>query len=377
MAEETDRHSKTEEPTQRRLDDARKKGDVVKSQDVASAAGLFGAALVLIVGGGWIARSMAQSLIPFIAHPEAIDLSGGGSRAVLLVAGKAALPALALLAAAGVAGAAGSLFQHGLLWAPSKIAPAWSKLDPIQGLKRLFGLENLVNFLKGLAKLGAVAGLTWLVIRPRVLALQMTPALDPAAILPFSSEILRTLLLAILGFTAAIAGLDWFFARQRFMTRMRMTREEVKQEHRESEGDPHVKGKLKQVRIARSRQRMIQNVPKATVVVTNPTHYAVALRYVQGETAAPVCVAKGVDRVALKIREVAAEHEIAVVEDPPLARALYAAIDVDEAIPREHYEAVAQIIGFVMTAGARGPGRRAAPRTQVAPAAPRPASLRP
>jgi len=367
MADEEDRHSKTEEPTSRKLADARKRGDVVKSQDVASLAVLAGVGLVLLAGGGWIARSMAQSLLPFIAHPEAIDLTGEGAVGVMGAAATAGAPVLLVLAVAAIAGAAGNLMQTGLLWAPSKLAPELSKLDPMQGLKRLFGMENLINFLKSLAKLGAVAGLTWMVLKPRLKELQAMPGLDPAAILPLSTEVLRTLLFAVLAFSAALAGLDWFLARQRFMARMRMTREEVKRDHRESDGDPHVKGRQKQIRAQRARQRMIQNVPKATVVVTNPTHYAVALRYVQGETAAPVCVAKGVDRVALKIREIAAEHEIAIVEDPPLARALYAAIDVDEAIPHEHYQAVAQIIGFIMSGGARGSRSTARPHSAQRP----------
>ena len=149
------------------------------------------------------------------------------------------------------------------------------------------------------------------------------------------------------------AGADVFVQRYRFTERMKMSREEIKQETKDSEGDPHLKARLKQQRLARAKKRMIQNVPKATLVIMNPTHFAVALRYVQGETPAPVCVAKGVDAVALKIREVAEEHRGAVVEDPPLARALYAVGEVDETIPREHYQAVAKVVGFVLGASRR------------------------
>ena len=361
MAEGNDRSSQTEEPTARRLAEARRRGDVVKSQDVSALAGMAGAAAVVVLAGGWMARSMASALLPFIAHPDAIDLSGHGSVGVARAALTAGLPAMLVLMVAAVAGAAGNLIQHGFLWAPSKLAPELSKLNPLAGLGRLFGLDNLINFLKSLAKLMALVVVTWLVLKSRVTVLAGLPALDPAAILPYSAEILRALLGAVLAVTAVIAGVDWFLARQRYMARMRMTREEVKQDQRESEGDPHVKGRQKQIRVARARRRMMQNVPKATVVVTNPTHYAVALRYDKGETAAPVCVAKGMDSIALKIREVATAAGVAIIEDPPLARALYAAVDVDEAIPREHYQAVAQIIGFVMGAGARARPRRAAP----------------
>ena len=164
-----------------------------------------------------------------------------------------------------------------------------------------------------------------------------------------------------------IAAVDVFVQRLRFTQRMRMSREDIKQETKDSEGDPHIKARLKQQRMARAKKRMIQNVPKATLVIMNPTHFAVALRYVQGETPAPICVAKGVDAVALKIREIAEEHKITVVENPPLARALYAVVEVDETIPREHYQAVAKVVGFVLGASRRrarplraalgGPGR--------------------
>jgi flagellar biosynthetic protein FlhB len=360
MAEDTEQSSKTEEATPRRLAEARRHGDVVKTPDIPAVAAFAGAAGVLIFAGGTLARTMTASLTPFLAHPEAIDLSGAGAVGVMHAALLAALPGFLIMAAAMICGVFGNVIQHGLLWAPGKLAPDFSKLNPMQGLKRLFGLDNLLNFLKSLAKLAVVSAIAWSVVKSRIGALELLPSLDPAAILPYSAEVLRALVVAVLVFTAGLAGLDWFLARQRYMTRMRMTREEVRQEHKDQEGDPHVKGKQKALRLTRARQRMIQNVPKATLVVTNPTHYAVALRYEKSETAAPVCVAKGVDRVAFKIREVAEAAGVPIIEDPPLARALYAAIDVDEAIPREHYHAVAQIIGFIRGAGARASGRRSA-----------------
>jgi flagellar biosynthetic protein FlhB len=179
--------------------------------------------------------------------------------------------------------------------------------------------------------------------------------------LPLSADLTRALFYAVMTFLALTAGLDWFWQRQRFTQRMRMSREELKEEFKQSDGDPHVKAKQRQIRAERSRRRMMQNVPNATVVIMNPTHYAVALRYEAGQTAAPECVAKGVDDLALRIRALAEDSGVAVIEDPPLARALYAAVDVDQQIPEAHFEAVAKIIGFVMSAAQR---RAAAPRAR-------------
>jgi flagellar biosynthetic protein FlhB len=172
-------------------------------------------------------------------------------------------------------------------------------------------------------------------------------AMPPALILPLARDLAIALMMSTIIFLGFAAGADFLWQKYRFAERMKMSMEELKEDYKQSEGDPHVKAKLKQIRAQRSRQRMMQNVPNATVIVTNPTHYSVALRYESGD-AAPVCVAKGVDALALRIREVARDHDVPIVENVPLARALYAAVDVDETIPREHFEAAAKVIGFVM-----------------------------
>jgi len=174
----------------------------------------------------------------------------------------------------------------------------------------------------------------------------------------YGAGLARDLMFAVLALLALGAALDFLWQRQRFLVRMRMTKEELKEDYRQSEGDPRIKARVRQIRLERARRRMIQQVPKATVVVVNPTHYAVALRYEQGETPAPQCVAKGVDEVALRIREVAEEARVPIVEDAPLARALYGAVELDQIIPHEHYEAVAKIIGFILAGRRR---RRARP----------------
>jgi len=207
-------------------------------------------------------------------------------------------------------------------------------------------------------KILLVAAVAWWAVNPRFAELQTLARISPTAILPLAADLLRRLVFAVAVLLAVVAGIDWFWQRARFMKRMRMTKEELKDEFKQTEGDPHVKARQRQLRIQRSRRRMMAQVPEATVVIMNPTHFAVALKYEVGEASAPTCVAKGLDSLALKIRDVARDAGVPVVEDPPLARALYAAVEIDEQIPPKHYEAVAKVIGFVLSA-ARNRGARA------------------
>jgi flagellar biosynthetic protein FlhB len=349
VAEDNDPSSRTEEATPRRLEEARRRGDVPKSADLPAFAALAAAAGAVAMAGGGAARSISQALVPFIAHPDAISLQGGGAVQVGRAALMASAPAIVMvMGAAAAAGVFGNLVQHGFLWSPAKLKPQLDKLNPMAGFGRIFGIDGLVQFGKSLGKIGVVAAVAFLVLKPRSAQLSGLSALDPSAILPLTAAALKALVFAVVTVMGLGAVIDWLWQRHRFLQRMRMSKEELKEDFRQSEGDPHVKGKLKQMRVARSKQRMMQAVPKATVVVMNPTHYAVALRYEQGETAAPVCVAKGLDSLALRIRQIAEDNKVEVIEDPPLARALYAAVEVDEAIPQDHYRAVAKIIGFVL-----------------------------
>lgn len=353
MSDTNDASDRTEEATPRKLEEARRRGDVAKSHEVPQWASLAAASSVVAICGGWMSQDLAAKLTPFVRHPEAYDLDNGGGVVIAHQVMMAAAPImLAVFGAASLAGVAGNLLQTGFLFAPEKLVPDPSRLSPAQGFGRLFGIDGLVNFAKSLLKILLVGVVAWMVIKPHAQEFMMLPTVEPTGLLPIASQMLRALLMSILGLMGVTALVDWIWQRQRFMQRMRMTKQEIKEDFRQTEGDPHVRARLRQIRMERARRRMMQNVPKATVVVTNPTHYAVALRYVTGETAAPLCVAKGIDVLALKIREIAGEHNIPVIEDPPLARALYATVDIDQTIPREHYEAVAKVIGFVMQ-GAR------------------------
>jgi flagellar biosynthetic protein FlhB len=336
------------------LQQARERGEVVKTPDLASLASLAAAASVAAMAGSGLCSNMVMALRPFLATPDSMSLSGQGGVNVFYTAIMAAAPAMAaVLLAACAAGIAANLLQTGFMFTPEKLAFDTSKLSPAAGFSRLFGLDGAAQFVKSLVKVSLTGLLAWWVLKPHVPELENLSAMEPIAMLAFATDILRRLVFAVATFLLLIAGADWFWQRQRFMSKMRMTKEEVKEDFKQTEGDPHVKARQKQLRNERARRRMIQAVPDATVVVMNPTHYAVALKYDAEETPAPMCVAKGMDSLALKIREIAEQAGVPVIEDPPLARALYAAVDVAEVIPPAHYEAVAKIIGFILSKGRR------------------------
>ncbi|HEY0053381.1 MAG TPA: flagellar biosynthesis protein FlhB [Caulobacteraceae bacterium] len=348
MAE--DMENKTEEATPRKLEEARKKGDVAKSPDVSSVLAFGGAAAVVLSAGGLFSDRLAQALAPFIASPHAMvgALHADGGISIARYAIMAAAPVIgAVMLATMLGGVGGSVLQTGLMFSPDKLKPDWKRVSPLAGMKRILGPDGLVQFLKTVIKLCAVGWITWLVLKPHASELQNLAAMAPLALLPFSMKLVAALLISALAFLTVTAGADFLWQKLRFAKKMRMSHHELKEDYKQSEGDPHIKAKLKQIRIERSRRRMMANLAKATVVVTNPTHYAVALRY-DDDTPAPICVAKGVDALALRIREKASEHGVPIVEDVPLARALYAAVDLDETIPTEHYQAVAKVISFVM-----------------------------
>jgi flagellar biosynthetic protein FlhB len=245
------------------------------------------------------------------------------------------------------AAVAGNVIQHRLVWSTQPLKPQFSKISPLAGLKRQFSAQALVNFAKGLIKLAVIGSVMLALLWPQRYRLEGLVQTD----LLGSLLVTRSLSLDVLGVVVAIlflvAAADYLFQYRQWYERQKMSVREMKEEFKQTEGDPMVKGKIRQLRQTRMRQRIIANVPKASVVITNPTHFAVALQYERGMNA-PICVAKGQDALALKIREVAAEHSIPVVENPPLARALHATVEIDDEIPAEHYKAVAEVIGYVM-----------------------------
>jgi flagellar biosynthetic protein FlhB len=348
MAEERDDSSKTEDPTHKRLEEALKHGDVVKSQEVTTWFVIAGAALALAAFSGSTAASLMGTMHGLLAgaHDLAFDrgrLLGLAGRLGAEVVTAIAAPVIVLALAA----LAGNLIQHRVLWSAEPLKPRMSKISPVAGLKRLFSKQALVNFVKGLLKLALVGGLMIWLLWPEHQRLDTLVAMDLRAVLPLSESLALRLLAATGAVLTAVALLDYLFLYRQWFERQKMSLRELKEEFRQTEGDPTIKAKIRQLRHSRMRRRMMAAVPKASVVITNPTHYAVALRYERGMNA-PVCVAKGADLIALRIREIAAEHGVPIVQNAPLARTLYAAVDVDREIKPEHYKAVAEVIGYIM-----------------------------
>jgi len=350
---------KTEEPTAKRLEDAHKKGDVPKSQEVNTWFVILGATLLVAFFSEDMARSLSMVFRSFLEGVHDIPTDGGNLRAMFaniggLVLGILALPFLLLI----VFAIAGNVVQHKPLLTTEQIKPKLSKISPISGWKRLFSATSLVNFVKGIAKFVIVGVIMFYIAWPERDRLDLMITSDIAALLMIVKELAIEMLGGVIAILTVIAALDLMYQRHTWHQKQRMTMKEVRDEHKQMEGDPIVKAKLRQVRLERGRRRMMAAVPEATVVVTNPTHYAVALKYEPG-MAAPICVAKGSDNMAFNIRKVAEENDIPIVENPPLARGLHATVEVDDEIPPEHYKAVAQVVSYVMRLSSRGARRRA------------------
>ena len=339
---------KTEDPTQKRLDDALERGDVAKSQEINTWFVIAGGTLVMSTFSGSIGGGLELPLRNLIANSWMIHTDGPGlmllaRQLCFAVLGAIGVPLLML----AIAAIAGNLLQHRLVWSGESLKPKFDKVSPGAGFKRIFGKQAGVNFLKGLFKLTALGAVMTAILWPERLRLESMVRFDPTALLGISTAMTVHLMGSVVAMLAVVAIADYFFQYRSWFERQKMSLQEVKEEYKQSEGDPHIKGKIRQLRQQRMKKRMMAAVPKASVIITNPTHYSVALSYERGMSA-PVCIAKGVDNIAFKIREVARAHDIPIIENVPLARSLYATVEIDAEIPVEHYQAVAEIIGYVM-----------------------------
>jgi flagellar biosynthetic protein FlhB len=347
MAE--DRDAKTEEPTSKRLGKAREEGNIPVSQEIKSVAMLLGALVVVGILGPWVATDLSQYLRSFLERPEQMSLDSDSVGPLFLqiisrVGVLLALPVLVLVIAAFI----GTVGQVGLVYTPKKIEPKLENLSPIAGMRRLFSTQSLVEAGKSIVKILVVGTMIALLIVPTIESPDWLMGQDIEATLADIHHLIVVILFLVVLVMGALAAFDYVYQNWSHKEKLKMTKQEVKDEHKEAEGDPKVKSRIRTLRLERHRQRMISAVQKASVVITNPTHYAVALHYDTESMAAPVVVAKGVDFLAKRMRQVAEIHDVPIVENPPLARALHASVEVDQEIPAEHYKAVAEVIGYVM-----------------------------
>ena len=345
-----DKDSKTEDATPRKIEKAREEGQVAKSQEVSTAVSLIVMFFSLRLFGGWLYNNLVALLIyDFGVIPysrDAMDaLFASGYLAWMFQ--QAVLIAGPLMAVSFLCGLISNLVQVG--WKPTSkpMMPKPSKLNPIQGFKRIFSMQSVVNLVKSLAKFAVVGLVVFFIIRDRIGYLPAFIHMDMMMSTLFVLNMLIDMGLAVGAAFVLVAAADYAYTRYSHFKKLRMTKQEVKDEYKQMEGDPQVKGKIRQKMREVSMRRMMQNVPEADVVITNPTHYAVALRYNNMIDKAPVVVAKGVDFMAKRIREKAGEHNIAIVENQSLARALYAEVDVGEEIPYEMWESVVEILAYV------------------------------
>lgn len=348
MADDQDESEKTEEPTQRRLEDAFNKGQVPNSREISSLFLLTVFALVIAWTGPYTAGQILKWFSHFIQAPHDIEVSADS--APLLFADMISHFTISILPIAIMSVAAAllsQLIQHPPLFTVEPIMPKLEKLSPISGLKRMFSLRSFLEFFKGILKISVVGLIAFLVLWPERRSLEIMSSLSILGLLTYLQSIALKIVIGVLSFVFVIAVFDFIMTRFEHVKKLRMSRRDIKEEFKQSEGDPQIKARLRQIRMERARTRMMSAVPEADVVVTNPTHFAVALKYSEGVMEAPVLVAKGMDNIALKIREVAKENNVPIVENPPLARGLFDAVELDQEIPLEFYQAVAEVISYV------------------------------
>ncbi len=348
MSEETDDSQKTEEPSQKRLDDAREKGQIVTSKEVNNFFMLFTLAMIVIVILPSMMRDFMRILTPFVQMADQFPEGEGAfdtiaSNVVQEIGIILAVPMLLLMIAALAAGFMQSRFN----FSSESIKPKLEKISIVKGLGRMFSMRSVMELVKGVIKITVVGLVATYAIMPQMEKLRLLPNEEMPAIIAFLAEMAKRMIIGMVSIVFLIAIFDYLYQRREFMKKMRMSKQELKDEYKQQEGDPHIKQKIKALRRERAKKRMMAAVPKADVIITNPTHYAVALQYNPDNMEAPIVLAKGTDKVAQRIRKVAQEHKITIMRNPPLARSLYDNVEIDDPIPYKYYQAVAEIIGYV------------------------------
>lgn len=342
---------KTEEPTPKKLQDARKKGQVPKSIDLNSALILIALTLILTAFGDYYYTNGRLFVIEGLSL---ITNFGTINTESVLVIFKFALKNAVLGAApialtAMVTGVVANVVQTGFLFTGEGLKLKLEKINPIQGFKRFFSKRTFFEFLKTLVKLVIIGYGGYTYVKSRLIQILTTSDLNTAGVYPFAKSLTDSFLIKMCGLIFLIGAADYVFQKRQYIKDMRMTKQEVKEEFRQTEGNPEIKSKIKQKQRQMATRRMLRQVPDATVVITNPTHLAVAIKYDKNVSSAPFVVAKGADMVAQRIKDVAKENKVPIVENKPVARMLFYKVEIDEAIPVELYQAVAEIIAYVYT----------------------------
>ena len=349
MSSKPDKESKTEEATEKKIADAIEKGNVPHSREISVFASLIGMLIAAAFVIGPRTRDLASDMMILIDRPGDFAIASGHDASQLLwgvsmTVGAFLIPVVAVLT---IAGLAAGLFQNAPGFAVEQIKPKWSRVSLSGGWQRVFGTRGFVEFAKSVFKFGAIALVCLIMLNADRGAVMDAMYTDPGALPGLVLSLTMRLVAAVCTAIVVLVAADVVWSRLRWRFDLRMTRQEVKDELKQSEGDPLVKAQLRSLARDRARRRMMSAVPQATVIIANPTHYAIALKYDRARGGAPTVVAKGVDLIALRIREIANRHAVPVVEDKPLARAMYDAVEVGQWIPAEFYRAVAKILHFL------------------------------
>lgn len=343
-----DDSEKTEEPTQRRLDDARKKGQVANSKEVSNFFVIMTFTVLVSMFMPWMLNAAKTSLSKYLSASNEFDVTKSGFMriGVLMIHDFAAILGVPLLLFM-VAGLAASVLQNGFHISFESITPKLEKISPLKGFKRMFSMRSFMEFIKGLIKITIVGCVAYSAVSHEILKLEKTPSMGSDELMEYIGDLVLTILTNCCVAIFFIAILDFMYQKFEHLKQLRMSKQEIKEEYKQQEGDPHIKGKLKQMRMQRARQRMMTAVPTADVIVTNPTHFAVAMKYDTAKGRAPIVVALGVDAVAERIKQLANDNDVPIVRNAVLARALYDECELDQEIPFHHYQAVAEVISYV------------------------------
>lgn len=348
---------KTEEPSSKKIEDARKDGNVPKSQDVAAVFTLAAGLIALLAMSGIIVERIGLiirydfSLIGNTLGPsDLMALMLVGIREVLIMV-------LPIALAVAIAGVLGHLVQFGFIFTTKPLVPDLSKIDPVKGLINLFSLKKLLEGIKITLKVAAAFVVGFFVFWQFIEELPGVVAFDFFSQLVWLREKAIIIAAVMLALFIVLAAIDLLIVRYQYFSNLKMSKQELKDEYKQMEGNPEIKGKIRRLQMEMARKRMLSEIPSADVVVTNPTHFAVALRYKPGKDRAPVVVASGVDFLALRIREIARTHNIQIVENPPLARTLYKAAKAGDEIPENLYRAVAEVLAYVYEINRKQMGR--------------------